>query len=151
VLLREPVRDVAEVRGGALGRVALGPDVAGRLQTVCDVSVNPERQRHARRPRSPLPLALGRDVRGRGEVAQRVAVEVGAQQLYGLHCSRGSPSSSLKAKGLDPGPRQCDERVRKEAESRGVPPLPPAAGDGLVGVDPDFIAELGALESSEEV
>jgi hypothetical protein len=51
----------------------------------------------------------------------------------------------LKAKGLDPGPRQYDERVRKEAESRGVPP--PVDEDQVLAAD--FLAELGALESSE--
>jgi hypothetical protein len=54
----------------------------------------------------------------------------------------------LKAKGLGPGPWQYDERVRKEAEIRVVPP--PVAGDGHVEADPDFLAELDALASREE-
>ena len=53
----------------------------------------------------------------------------------------------LKAKGLDLGSWQYHERVREEAERRGVPP--PAAGDDLLG-DPDFIAELDALDNELE-
>ena len=52
----------------------------------------------------------------------------------------------LKARGLDPGPSEYDDRVRQEAESRGVlPPSPPPAAAGGDMVDPDFLAELEAM------
>jgi hypothetical protein len=52
----------------------------------------------------------------------------------------------LKAKGLDLGSWQYNERVREEAERRGVPP-PPAGGDDHFE-DPDFIAELDAMDNA---
>jgi hypothetical protein len=57
----------------------------------------------------------------------------------------------LKAKGLDLGSWQYHERVRKEAERRGIPPPPPppAAGDDL-WVDPDFLADVDALDNEPE-
>ena len=62
----------------------------------------------------------------------------------------------LKARGLDPGPSEYDDRVRQEAESRGVlPPSPPPAAAGGDMVDPDFLAEVVAIDndltSSKEI
>jgi hypothetical protein len=52
----------------------------------------------------------------------------------------------LKAKGLDLGSWQYNERVREEAERRGVPP--PADEDQALAAD--FLAELDALDSELE-